>query len=394
MKKINIAFMIFSDGMGGAEQVVLQLINNIDQTKYNVFLVTNNEMIKHFDRYIKNENLCNIGSLYKMSDHLILNKLTNKFISLFNLKKSILKFKVPIIEKFLLKNNINILHSHLMFDLYTAYVLKNRDNNLRLIYTLHGFLNLDKSIKLKYAISHQEFLTYLKNVDCITSVSKLLEEKLIEVLPQLAERSLFIPNGLDRSVISYVKSSIIKNKSEHVELLFMGGEKEVKGGLILLQSIEVLIRDLNVTNFTLTILGPVNFNGEFYLHIVNNEILSNYVKVIGFVNSPKHLEYIRKSDILVMPSLSEGMPIVLLEAIALQTCVVASSIPIFKTLIKNGESGILSDLDPGILAESLKNTIKNSQLRDEIIKNNQNYVIPYWDDIIKKYEKIYVENSK
>jgi len=389
MKKTNIALIIFSNGLGGAEQVVINLIKKFDDSKFNIYLITNDEMLIYFENIIDQQKIYSIGSLYVLVKNKRLNKIINKILNTFNMKKYILKFKVSSINKFLTDNNIKILHSHLMFDLFVTNLLKYKNNNIKTVYTLHGFLNLDEAIQIKYSISRTDFLKSITNMDYITSVSKLLENKLLEIIPSAKEKSKYLPNGIDENHIYHIKKSNNLVSKEYVKLLFMGGEKEVKGGILLFEAIKYLVVVLGITNFKLVVLGPINFKGQFYLNIKNDKILSKYIEVIGFIDPPKHLSYVYDADILVMPSLSEGMPIALLEAIALNTCVVASNIDVFQSLIEDERSGLLSEIDSVHFAIALKKLILNKQLCKQILINNKTYNIPYWKDVIKEYENIY-----
>ncbi len=291
---------------------------------------------------------------------------------------------------FINKNNIKVIHSHLMFDLYAGQLLKAKNKKLNFIYTVHGFLNLDKNLEMKYAITHDEFIDYLKQADYITCVSQLLTNKILEVIPSSLNKCTFITNALDKTELSVVSN--IEKDSKNLELLFMGGDKEVKGGLLLLDAIEDLIVNYKIDNFSITILGNINLNGAFYKKIIHNNLISSHINLIGFVKPPKHLEYIKKADILIMPSKSEGMPILFYEGIYLQTIVLASNIPIFNELIDDNISGVIFDLDAKVLSSKLNSIISDKILRKNILEFNKKTTIPFWCEITKKYETIYLKS--
>jgi glycosyltransferase involved in cell wall biosynthesis len=254
-------------------------------------------------------------------------------------------------------------------------------------------LNLDPSIKLKYAIGHKEFIKYLTKVDFITCVSRLLKEKTIEVLPEVKNKCIYISNALNRA--DFKNTSNLKNdKDTKVQLLFMGGDKEVKGGILLIKAIENLINNFNITNFKLTILGPMNKEGDFYKMLISNKVIENYIEVIGFIQPPNHLQYIENSDVIIMPSKSEGVPIVLSEAMKLESALVVSNIPAFNDLLVDKQSALIFNLNEDALEESLKEIIVDTNLRNNIIQNNKKEKISYWDEIVKEYEKIYLIDSE
>jgi glycosyltransferase involved in cell wall biosynthesis len=388
MHKKNISFIIFSNGMGGAEQVVLQLIKNIDKTKFNVFLIINQEMIVYFKDFLDERNLLNIGNLYSFSNITFFNRLINKIGRSIDLQKKIVNNQLNKMTNFINMNNIEILHSHLMFDLYAGQLIKTKIKSIKFIYTVHGFLNLDNNVKIKYAITHKEFVNYLQKADYITCVSNLLKQKVIEILPEVKDRCIFISNALDKSELENVKK--IKRMNDKIELLFMGGEKEVKGGLLLIQSIENLIENFDIKNFNLTILGPLSKNSSFYNLLINNQKIKEFINIVGFVKSPNHLDYIQSADVLIMPSKSEGMPIVLYEGMKLESALLVSKIPIFEDLLEDNVSAIIFDQNIESLTKSIKEIILDKKLRENIINYNNNQTIPYWINVIKEYESIYL----
>ena len=390
MHKRNISFIIFSNGMGGAEQVVLQLIKNIDKTKFNVFLITNQEMILYFKDFLDEEKLLNIGNLYNFSNINFFNRLINKIGRSINLQKKIINNQLNKMTNFINVNNIEILHSHLMFDLYAGQLIKTKIKSIMFIYTVHGFLNLDDNVKIKYAITHKEFIKYLQKADSITCVSNLLKQKIIEIIPKIKNNCLYISNALDKSELENVKR--IERENDKIELLFMGGEKEVKGGLLLIQSIENLIENFNINNFNLTILGPLSKKSSFYNLLINNQKIKKFINIVGFVKSPKHLDFIESSDVLIMPSKSEGMPIVLYEGMKLSSALLVSKIPIFEDLLEDNISAVIFNQDVESLTYALKKIIMNNELRKNIINYNNNQIIPYWINVIKEYESIYLAN--
>lgn len=390
MHKRNISFIIFSNGMGGAEQVVLQLIKNIDKTKFNVFLITNQEMILYFKDFLDEEKLLNIGNLYNFSNINFFNRLINKIGRSINLQKKIINNQLNKMTNFINVNNIEILHSHLMFDLYAGQLIKTKIKSIMFIYTVHGFLNLDDNVKIKYAITHKEFIKYLQKADSITCVSNLLKQKIIEIIPKIKNNCLYISNALDKSELENVKK--IEKNNDKIELLFMGGEKEVKGGLLLIQSIENLIENFDIKNFNLTILGPLSKDSSFYNLLINNQKIKEFINIIGFVKSPKHLDFVEAADVLVMPSKSEGMPIVLYEGMKLASALLVSKIPIFEDLLEDNVSAIIFDQNIESLTKAIKEIILDKKLRENIINYNNNQTIPYWINVIKEYESVYLTN--
>ncbi|MFO0180934.1 MAG: glycosyltransferase, partial [bacterium] len=84
----------------------------------------------------------------------------------------------------------------------------------------------------------------------------------------------------------------------------------------------------------------------------------------GWLSGQDKLNVVEQADIIVLPSLSEGMPNALLEAMAAGLPVVASSVGGIPDLVKDGYSGVLvSPNDPIALASALKRLVESRDLR-------------------------------
>ena len=83
--------------------------------------------------------------------------------------------------------------------------------------------------------------------------------------------------------------------------------------------------------------------------------LEERVAMPGWVSPDDVLDYMRRADILLMPSLSEGMPVVGVQALAAGLALVVSDIGGFVDLAREGENGYLCPVeDEGAFADSLR----------------------------------------
>ena len=97
-------------------------------------------------------------------------------------------------------------------------------------------------------------------------------------------------------------------------------------------------------------------------------------------------------DILVLPSLNEGMGKVLIEGMALGKPIVASSVGGIIDLVKNGDNGILvPPRDSDGLSDAILNLIRNKKLAQELGKNGKAKVYPEYDTtvMIRQIEDLY-----
>ncbi len=107
----------------------------------------------------------------------------------------------------------------------------------------------------------------------------------------------------------------------------------------------------------------------------------DYISFIGYTKDVA--EYCRISDILVMPSFQEGLPMGMIEGIATGLPVVASNIRGHCDVINDGENGFLCDVkNPQVFKDKILELYNNLELRMEIGKKN-----------IERAEKYSIENA-
>jgi len=103
------------------------------------------------------------------------------------------------------------------------------------------------------------------------------------------------------------------------------------------------------------------------------------------------LDYIYAADFLVLPSLSEALPLVVLEAMVLKTPVIASDVGGLAELVDDKETGFLFSLDrPEDLVTAVSSIYSNQELRKKMAeKASQKYWANFSRDLlVKRYNKL------
>jgi glycosyltransferase involved in cell wall biosynthesis len=93
-----------------------------------------------------------------------------------------------------------------------------------------------------------------------------------------------------------------------------------------------------------------------------------------------------------MPSLQEGLGLALMEAMAQGLAVVGSAVGGIKTLIKDGQNGLLvMPADPLSLSEAIKRLLADKQLRDNLGANARKFIMDNFskEKMIDETERVY-----
>ncbi len=119
---------------------------------------------------------------------------------------------------------------------------------------------------------------------------------------------------------------------------------------------------------------------------------SGRFRFAGWVEHPRVADFIRLSDVVAIPSETEGLALAYLETQACKRVILASDIPAAREVIANGITGLLFRMgDVGDLAGKLIFAASDSELRLQIGNRARAFVEEYHglSDAIWKYEQVF-----
>ena len=106
------------------------------------------------------------------------------------------------------------------------------------------------------------------------------------------------------------------------------------------------------------------------------------------------LRFFRVADVFTLPSFIEGLPIALLEAMALSRASISTNVFAIPEAIKDGETGILIEAgDPAALTDAILKLKDDHQLRERLANNGRAHVLKNFDErdaaasVIEAYEE-------
>lgn len=174
-----------------------------------------------------------------------------------------------------------------------------------------------------------------------------------------------------------VKEITIPARLQKIRLLNIGRLSPEKGVSYLIDGVYKM-REKYGYDVTLTIVG----SGMEESHLkekIKKMGLNGCVKFLGYI--PYNSEIInlyRNSDVFILPSLTEGVPKVILEALANGLPVIATSVGGIPEIIKDGENGILiPPADSEAIANAIHRLINNKNLIIDMIKKGLETIKEY-----------------
>jgi glycosyltransferase involved in cell wall biosynthesis len=193
-----------------------------------------------------------------------------------------------------------------------------------------------------------------------------------------------VPNGIDLDEYN-TPISCIKNKKI---ILFVGRLHPVKGVPYLIIAMKSILDKIPDSKLLLVGYG----NEKEMLEALTIQLgIQKHVEFVGKVTPEVVKTFMQQSDVFVLPSLSEGFPNVILEAMACGLPIVASRVGGIPDIITNEINGFLvENKDSDEMADKIILLLGDDSLRRKICDINKNLVKKYsWHNVIVEVEKIY-----
>jgi glycosyltransferase involved in cell wall biosynthesis len=315
---------------------------------------------------------------------------------------------------------INIVHSHATSGF--SYVLlkkffKIASHKPRYVIQVHGTTRgiasamkklpfklrcLDDSIiekTTKYcSITRETFMW--RNADALIANSIFLKKELMDLYGIPEEKIYVVHNGVDPKVFRPRKArdkifEMLGLKPETRLILYLGGFRPVKGPMYIIEAMTKIRRKMK--NSVLLFTGGEHPLDKRYKMKMMEEA-GSLIKdgVIHLTRNIPHTllpDYYSAADVVVVPSVYDSFPKVILEAMACGTPVVAFNVGGIPEMISHGKTGFLvkpGDLDQ--LAEAIVTLLAEHDLKEEISFNSAKFVgWLTWNHAAKKELQVYKE---
>lgn len=327
--------------VGGGETHVFDLVTNMDHTTYEPYVLA-------------------------FSDGALIRNLESKGI-----KTHVIPTKIPFnpfvkkkVEEYIKKQEINIVHVH-GTRAASNTIAAARKFNIPILYTVHGwsFNDNQKSLMRKLRIQSEKYI--INNVDKVINVSQANQDVGKDCIKGF--ESVVINNGVS---FKKFQAEIDRDKTrkefgfkaDEIWVGFIARLTYQKDPITTLKAIKEAVKKND--KLRLLMVGEGDMEEEVSAFIKSND-LGEVVKRLGFQSRVP--EILNAIDIYTLVSRWEGLPIGLIEAMAMKASIIASDIDGIEEIITQGKNGFLVEKqNSNQLAESILELAEKPQLREKL----------------------------
>jgi glycosyltransferase involved in cell wall biosynthesis len=196
--------------------------------------------------------------------------------------------------------------------------------------------------------------------DRVVVATNEMRQDILKRFPEIGGRALVIPNYVDTDLFKPCEES-----SQDEALLFIGRIAPEK-------NLEALLEAVRSLPVSLALIGEGRLRPQLQKKFAD---LDGRVTWEGNIPNSQLPERINKAGIFVLPSLYEGHPKTLLEAMACGAAVLGADSPGIRQLIRHGETGLLCGADPQSIRLALEALLAQPALRRELGAKARQYVV-------------------
>ncbi len=338
MKKI--LFLIHDLGQGGAEKVLVNLVNNMDPQKFDISVTAlfgggvNEQFLKPHIHY---------RTVFKRS---------------FPGNSHIMKlFSPETLHRWFIRDHYDIEISYLEGP--CARIISGcRDRETKLVSWIHVQQHNMKQLAQSFR-SHHEAIDCYNRFDQTIYVSKFVQEDFCKILNfKRSGKVLYNTVESTRIISESVEIAPEISTEDTISLVAVGTLKESKGYGRLLQIVKRLVSSNYNIHLYILGIGPLQQKLEEY---IETNRLQNAVTLLGYQTNP--YKYVAKCDLFVCASFAEGFSTAATEALIVGTPVCTVEVSGMKEMLgENNEWGIITENSEEALYQGIKRLLDNPEL--------------------------------
>ena len=285
-------------------------------------------------------------------------KIKNRLINYFR----IIQISIFTTHKIIKKENIDIVcFQDPVSSFFSILFLKVRRAEVKIVVETHGdfieTLSLEKNLVLPRLYKKLFYIMAKYSIgksNIIRAVSSSTEQQVLDI--DSSKSVVRFPAWIDFKDFQNIEPKPLSK--DKFNILFIGSVTDRKKPHMIIEAIQ----RINDKSYNLSIVGPAP-NEKYFKEVkdlIDKSDLQNQVSLIGPVDRESVKDYYSSSNLMILPSISEGLARVIFESQVAMCPVLVTDAP--------GMSDIVIDGQTGYVFES--NNLDSLSLKIEYIKNN------------------------
>ncbi|MGE5217903.1 MAG: glycosyltransferase family 4 protein, partial [Chloroflexota bacterium] len=262
------------------------------------------------------------------------------------------------------RNKIEIVNIHYPADSLVYFALGKRLLGLPLVTSIHGAdIFPDGSQDGRRSRAMQRLLS---SSDLIVAPSKQFQQDFVTAFPLFSAKTRVIHNGIDLAEFGAADKKP-RDPAQAPYIVCISAYKKQKALDVLIRAFKSVLEAYPALNLILVGAGPLR---ESLKDLAVSLGIEERIAFLGTQTRAEVAELLRNCEAFVLPSRFETFGIVILEAMAFEKPVIATTAGGIPEIIENGESGILVPPDDsGALADAIIAVLRDRALRSKIARN-------------------------
>ncbi len=366
-RRIKILYIVDGFRLGGAETKLLELLKHLDRKNYHISICSLNnegELRKDFE---------NLGAKVK-----VLGRKHRFDISI-----------IPKLIQFCKREKFDIVQNILFY----ADVVGTLSAKLAGVLGVISWETISHENESYEPVHRQIAYRFgMKFVDRIVAVSEDVRQSIVKLRNINPGKIITIHYGVNLTKYNNAKRNAAVDfpcNARFPSIAVVARLNEVKGHKYLIEALKKVVE--HFPNLKCLFVGDGNYRKDLE-EMVREFGLNNNVQFLGFCDNIE--EILQTSDLFVLPSISEGLPNALLEAMACSVPVVATSVGGIPEVIKDGFNGILVPTrNETALSEKIVKLAKDREYMMKLGKEGRKSVESHYSlqKQIEEFQSVYNE---
>lgn len=271
----------------------------------------------------------------------------------------------------------------------------------KIIFTIHDlaeFDSPDKHGKIKSFIRKKIIINNLNKADLVLTVSEFTKKRISELLHFPKEKISVVPNVINREKYGIYMpndNGIVKKMYPEKYFLYVGAIEKSKNIETLIRAIAKL-NQIEFGKYHLVLVSSFGKSLKSIKKLIKKLQVEKIITFTSYLQEDVLISLFKNSVAFVHPSIMEGFGIVLLQAMAAGTPIIASNVSAMPEVYGNAAISV-NPYSVDEFAEAMKNIWSNRALREELIIKGYKRLELFSEEraaimLLKMYNDVYTVN--